>query len=188
METVATIPAAPATTMNNQGVFTCRYASPLGTLIMAGTETALTALCFEGQRYLHSHIPSTTQEDSSLSVFPQTKQWLDTYFNRQEPSFTPPLSPQGSAFRLAVWRMLLEIPYGQTRTYKELAERLNQQRNNGTATSARAVGGAAGHNPISLIIPCHRLIGSQGSLTGYAGGLQRKQQLLEGEQNNLLIY
>lgn len=154
---------------------------------MAGTETALTALCFEGQQHLHSHIPSAAQKVGTLPVFQQTKQWLDTYFNRQEPNFTPPLCPQGSAFRLAVWRMLLEIPYGQTCTYKELAERLHQLRSNGIATSARAVGGAAGHNPISLIIPCHRLIGSQGNLIGYAGGLQRKQQLLAWEQNSSLI-
>lgn len=109
-----------------------------------------------------------------------TKRWLDVYFTGREPDFTPPLHPAGSSFRQAVWQLLLEIPYGQTTTYGALAKRLNAGR-----MSAQAVGGAVGHNPISIIVPCHRVVGTNGSLTGYAGGLDRKIRLLEMEKTDM---
>lgn len=109
-----------------------------------------------------------------------TKRWLDIYFSGHEPDFTPPLHPVGSPFRQAVWQLLLEIPYGQTTTYGALAKRLNAGR-----MSAQAVGGAVGHNPISIIVPCHRVVGANGSLTGYAGGLERKIKLLEIEKKDM---
>ena len=109
-----------------------------------------------------------------------TKRWLDVYFTGREPDFTPLLHPTGSSFRQTVWQLLLEIPYGQTTTYGALAKRLNAGR-----MSAQAVGGAVGHNPISIIVPCHRVVGTSGSLTGYAGGLDRKIKLLEIEKKDM---
>ena len=111
-------------------------------------------------------------EARDLPVFHEAARWLDLYFSGQEPAFTPPLCLQGSPFRRAVWDLLLQIPYGQRMTYGELAAKLARQRGL-DSMSAQAVGGAVGHNPISLIVPCHRVVGSQGNLTGYAGGLQR---------------
>ena len=106
-----------------------------------------------------------------------TKRWLDLYFGGTVPDFTPPLEMRGSAFRRAVWEILLSIPYGRTVTYGEIAGRIA-----GRNGAAQAVGGAVSHNPVSLIIPCHRVIGADGSLTGYAGGTDRKSCLLRMEQ------
>ena len=111
----------------------------------------------------------------------QTVKWLDIYFSGREPDFTPPLHLTGSEFRLAVWELLLGIPYGQTTTYKELAGRIAEQRGIKTM-SAQAVGGAVGHNPVSIIVPCHRVLGTDGSLTGYAGGIDKKISLLTLEK------
>ena len=110
----------------------------------------------------------------------QAEKWLDLYFAGRRPDFTPPLHLTGSDFRLAVWKLLLEIPYGQTTTYKELARRISEQ-NGGRFMSAQAAGGAVGHNPVSIIVPCHRVLGTDGSLTGYAGGIEKKRRLLELE-------
>ena len=117
-------------------------------------------------------------EEKNLAVFDQTRRWLDLYFSGREPGFTPALNPAGSAFRRAVWEILLKIPYGKTTTYGQIAREIAAAR--GLAKmSAQAVGGAVGHNEISIIIPCHRVVGTHGSLTGYAGGIDRKIKLLQ---------
>ena len=121
-------------------------------------------------------------EDRNLPVFENADRWLDTYFSGGIPDFTPPLLLRGTFFRRLVWEQLLLIPYGTTVTYGQLAERLSVQ--TGRRVSARAVGSAVGHNPVSLIIPCHRVIGADGSLTGYAGGTDRKAELLRMEKKN----
>ena len=119
-------------------------------------------------------------EEKDLAVFDQTKRWLDLYFSGREPGFTPALNPAGSAFRRTVWEILLKIPYGKTTTYGQIAREITAAR--GLAKmSAQAVGGAVGHNEISIIIPCHRVIGAHGNLTGYAGGIDRKIKLLQLE-------
>jgi len=159
--------------------FTSHYNSPLGGLTLASDGEALVGLWFDGQK----HFPNSLSADHSttaLPVFQETCRWLNVYFSGQIPDFTPKLNPQGTPFRKAVWNLLLEIPYGKTTTYGELAKRLARTRNVATI-SAQAVGGAVGHNPVSLIVPCHRVIGTDGSLVGYAGGLDRKQWLLQLE-------
>ena len=143
--------------------------SPVGTLTLAADGTALTGLWLEGQKYFGA-------ED--LSVFREAEAWLKAYFAKAPLPALPPLAPQGSSFRQAVWQLLLEIPYGTVTTYGALAQKL---RDRGISAAAQAVGGAVGHNPISILIPCHRVVGSDGSLTGYAGGVAKKQFLLELE-------
>ena len=120
-----------------------------------------------------------------MQVFENTKKWLDRYFAKENPSIKEiPLAPIGGEFRQKVWKILCEIPYGQTITYGEIAKRIAKQMNK-EKMSAQAVGNAVGHNPISIIIPCHRVIGKNGSLTGYAGGIERKKMLLELEKENV---
>ena len=157
-----------------------RYASPLGGITLAGDGEALTGLWFDGQK----HFPHDLQADSTeaeLPVFTQTVHWLDTYFSGKAPDFTPPINLQTTPFRRAVCEVLLTIPYGHTMTYGDISGILAEQRGF-QRMSAQAVGGAVGHNPIAIIIPCHRVIGADGSLTGYAGGLYRKSRLLQLEQ------
>lgn len=148
------------------------YHTPLGKITVSGEGEKITGLWFEGQKYFGSALPEK-YEEKPLPVFEEAKKWLDIYFSGKAPDFTPPVKISGTDFRAAVLNELMSIPFGQTATYKELAERLN--------TSARAVGSAVGRNPVSLIIPCHRVIGSDGSLTGYAGGIDRKRLLLDME-------
>ena len=155
--------------------YTHCYASPLGGITMASDGESLIGLWFDGQKYFLEAL-SGAYEEKSLIIFNDTVRWLDLYFSGRVPDFTPRLSLRGSAFRKAVWGILRRIPYGERMTYGEIAARLSEKR--GSPTSARAVGGAVGHNPISLIIPCHRVVGSDGSLKGYAGGMQRKKYLL----------
>jgi len=152
--------------------------SPFGPLTLTANETALTGLWFPRQTYAPAHPEGIYRPDHP--VFKQTADWLATYFSRSSPPPMPPLAPQGTDFRQAVWQQLLEIPYGSTTTYGAIA---NQLRVAGRRVSAQAVGGAVGHNPISILIPCHRVIGANGSLTGYAGGLEIKRQLLLLECN-----
>lgn len=153
--------------------------TPLGGMTLASDGEALTGLWFDGQKYFGSTLfPEFEKRD--LPVFEDTLRWLDIYFSGKEPGFTPRLCLRGSAFRIAVWEILLSIPYGQTMTYGEIAERLARQ-SGLPRMSAQAVGGAVGHNPISIIVPCHRVVGADGRLTGYAGGLERKARLLELE-------
>ena len=160
--------------------YTHHYDSPLGGITAASDGEHLTGLWFDGQKYFAGTLDRENRE-ADLPVFEQTGRWLDIYFSGKAPDFTPPLAMKASAFRRAVWEILLTIPYGQTMTYSEIAERIAAQRGI-EKMSAQAVGGAVGHNPISLIVPCHRVVGSDGSLTGYAGGLSRKARLLEMEK------
>ena len=162
----------------------CRLDTPLGPVLLTGDESALTSLRFVGQRYFPDTLPEPCGPDE-LPVFAQTADWLRVYFSGRDPGFLPPLRPDGTLFRRAVWAALLRIPYGQTVSYGELAAALEDQTGSGRV-SARAVGGAVGHNPISLLIPCHRVVGAGGALTGYAGGLERKRLLLRLEQGVLL--
>lgn len=156
------------------------YASPLGGITIAGTENAVTGLWFDGQKYFGSTL-SPNCEEKSLPVFEQADLWLDIYFSGKAPDFTPTIFFNATDFRRAVWEVLLKIPYGETMTYGEIASEIAQQRNV-LKISAQAVGNAVGHNPISLIIPCHRVVGADGSLTGYAGGIDKKAKLLELEK------
>jgi len=150
---------------------------------MASDGACLTGLWFDGQKHFASTLEPDYKEHP-LPVFRETSRWLDRYFSGCNPGSTPPLRPSGTPFRLSVWRLLSEIPYGQVETYKGIALKLSR-RTGGGRMSARAVGGAIGHNPISIIIPCHRVIGSNGSLTGYAGGISIKEQLLRLERTYL---
>ena len=159
--------------------YTQHYASPLGGVTLASDGEALIGLWFDGQKHFGAAL-SAAHEEKPLPVFSEAARWLDRYFSGAEPDFTPPLRARGTPFQLAVWAALREIPYGQTVTYGALAERLGLPR-----AAARAVGGAVGRNPISLIVPCHRVIGADGSLTGYAGGPERKRQLLALEQEHI---
>ena len=153
--------------------YTGHYDSPLGGITLGSDGEALTGLWFDGQ----SHFASTLEEEhveKPLPVFDEAARWLDLYFGGGRPDFTPKLSLRGTEFQRAVWDILLTLPYGETVTYGDIAERLGD-------TSARAVGGAVARNPISLIVPCHRVMGAGGRLTGYAGGVDRKRKLLELE-------
>ena len=163
--------------------FTQHYDSPLGIALLAADEIGLTGLWFEGQKYCSGHLPAEHMEQET-PILAETKRWLDIYFAGSQPDFFPPLHLTGSLFRQSVWEMLLQIPYGQTTTYGEIARQLAKKR--GLArVSAQAVGGAVGHNEISVIIPCHRVVGTNGSLTGYAGGMDRKVKLLELEHTDM---
>lgn len=161
--------------------YTYSYQSPLGGITMASDGTGLTGLWFDGQKYFAKGLAESA-EAKKLPVFEEAKRWLDIYFGGRQPGFTPPLNLQGTAFQQAVWALLLKIPYGATVTYKSLAQQIAalQHKN----MSAQAVGGAVGHNPVSLIVPCHRVVGAGGSLTGYAGGLDKKLALLKLEGVN----
>ena len=165
-------------------IYTYHYDSPLGSITMAGSETALTGLWFDGQKYFGSSLSAGEYEEQMISVFEQAIDWLDTYFSGENPGFLPALSIETTPFRKAVWEILLGIPYGKTMTYGEIADRIAKER--GLCTmSAQAVGGAVGHNPFTLMIPCHRVVGAKGRLTGYAGGIERKLRLLELEKADL---
>ena len=159
--------------------YTQHYDSPLGGILLAADEEGLTGLWFDGQKYFARTLPKEYAE-SETPVLREAKRWLDSYFSGREPDFTPPLHPAGTDFRRAVWEILLQIPYGRTMTYGQIARELARQQGR-EKVSAQAVGGAVGHNPISLLIPCHRVVGTGGSLTGYAGGIDRKMQLLRLE-------
>ena len=164
-------------------MYTIHYDSPLGGILLAADEQGLTGLWFDGQKYFARTLSADHREQETPALA-CAKRWLDLYFIGQEPDFTPPLHPVGSDFQRAVWQLLLQIPYGQTTTYGALAGELARQRGL-THFSAQAVGGAVGHNRVSIIIPCHRVVGSGGSLTGYAGGLENKIKLLTLEGADL---
>ena len=160
-------------------MYMTKYESPVGNLTLVSNGCQLTGLFVDGQRYFPDVSKMETKKD--LAVFDATIHWLDAYFEGKVPCRDMiPLKPEGTAFRMAVWKLLKAIPYGETTTYGELARKLNETA--GMKTCARAVGNAVGHNPISIIIPCHRVIGVDGGLTGYAGGLDVKQKLLKLEQ------
>lgn len=153
------------------------YESPLGTMVMAGTRSSLTNLDFKGQLYMPDFGADYTRKDTAL--FKRVAAWLDEYFLGKKPEPNIPLSLEGTEFRKDVWKILQNIPYGSTTTYGMIAKEIAKER--GQNMSAQAVGGAVGHNPVSIIVPCHRVIGSDGSLTGYAGGKAKKRFLLDLE-------
>ncbi len=155
------------------------YESPLGGMTLASDGKALLGLWFNDQQHFGEGLKGGEIE-KKLPIFEETIRWLDIYFSGNVPMFTPTLKIQATPFRKAVWEILLTIPYGKTMTYGEIAWRIAKEKGI-PQMSAQAVGGAVGHNPISLIIPCHRVLGKNNSLTGYAGGLHRKIQLLELE-------
>lgn len=162
--------------------YTSNYKSPLGNILLAADKIGLTGLWFEGQKYFALHLDEEHTE-KDLPVFDTAKKWLDIYFSGREPDFTVPLHFTGTDFQNEVWEILYAIPYGETITYGDIAKRLAQRR--GIAKiSAQAVGGAVGRNKISIIVPCHRVVGADGSLTGYAGGIDKKLELLKLEGNN----
>ncbi|MCC8151206.1 MAG: methylated-DNA--[protein]-cysteine S-methyltransferase [Lachnospiraceae bacterium] len=162
-------------------IYTDTYTSSLGNITLTATETALTGLWFEDEKYYGKVFAKMTPcPCKDHPVLARTREWLDAYFCGRNPDFTPPLLLEGTPFRLAVWEILKTISYGQTMTYGEIARIIAAQRKI-PRMSAQAVGGAVGHNPISIIVPCHRVIGTDGSLTGYAGGLDRKTALLQLE-------
>ena len=158
---------------------TMHYDSPLGKILLAADEEGLTGVWLETQKHFAAKLPPE-HEEGTTPVLGDACRWLDVYFSGREPDFTPKLHLIGSDFRQAVWALLLQIPYGKTTTYGALAAQLAEKHGQ-RRMSAQAVGGAVGHNAISIIIPCHRVVGADGSLTGYAGGLDTKARLLAGE-------
>lgn len=159
------------------------YNSPLGKITMASNGEALIGLWFEGQKYFKASVNGEC-EKKSLPIFDKAIKWLDTYFSGKEPDFMPKLLITGTPFRKAVAEIMLAIPYGKTMTYGEIAQKIAEQEGL-SKMSAQAVGGAVGHNSISIIIPCHRVVGANGSLTGYAGGIDRKIELLKLEKADI---
>ena len=160
-------------------LYTSHYASPLGGMTLVSDGTALVGLYFDGQKYAAEGLDATRTQ-KNLPIFEEARRWLDVYFSGRKPDFTPPTAPAGTAFQQSVWEILLTIPYGETTTYGAIAQRIKQ--NTGRRMSAQAVGGAVGRNPISILIPCHRVVGTNGSLTGYAGGIDKKERLLRWER------
>lgn len=163
--------------------YTHHYQSLFGGITVASNGEALTGLWFDNQRYFADTL-SENHIEKMLPIFEQTDDWLDIYFTGKEPGFIPPIIMKTTAFRKAVWEILLSIPYGETMTYGEIASRIALQKGI-EKMSAQAVGGAVGHNSISIIIPCHRVVGTNGSLTGYAGGIDKKIKLLTLEQTDM---
>ena len=153
--------------------YSTNYSSPIGEMLIVSDGEAICGVWFYGQKHFPSFENLTENDD--LAIFREVKDWFDDYFDGLNPEIDFKLKPQGSEFRRKVWRILSEIPYGETLTYGEIASRLSP------TMSAQAVGGAVGHNPLAILIPCHRVIGADGKLTGYAGGIDRKIKLLELE-------
>ncbi len=156
------------------------YHTPIGGILLAADETGLTGLWFDGAKYSADCL-AWKHEERDMPVFEQAKEWLTIYFSGQEPDFLPPVHMTGTPFQLTVWEILRTIPYGKTITYGEIAKEI-AVRKGIPRMSAQAVGGAVGHNKISVIIPCHRVVGTNGSLTGYAGGIDKKRKLLTLEK------
>lgn len=152
------------------------YHSPIGDILLSADSIGLTGLWFEGQKYYALYLDKD-HEEKELPIFADTKRWLDIYFSGKEPDFSLPLHFTGTEFQNEVWEILASIPYGKTMTYGEIAQKIAANRGL-KRTSAQAVGGAVGHNEISIIVPCHRVVGTNGSLTGYAGGIEKKIALL----------
>lgn len=154
--------------------FSTDYDSPLGEMLIVSDGEAICGLWFYGQKHFPSFDDLVEKDD--LLIFDNVKEWLDSYFKGKNPKIDFKLKPDGTQFRLKVWRVLSEIPYGETLTYGEIARKISSE------MSAQAVGGAVGHNPIAILIPCHRVLGSNGKLTGYAAGLDKKIELLKIEK------
>lgn len=156
------------------------YASPLGAMLMAADETGLTGLWFDGQKYYARGLDAE-HEERETPIISSAKRWLDVYFAGRQPDFAPPLHLIGTDFQTAVWDILLTVPYGDTLTYGEIAAQI-AARQGRRHMSAQAVGGAVGRNPVSIIVPCHRVVGKSGDLTGYAAGVEKKISLLRLEK------
>ena len=162
-------------------IYSTDYSSPLGQVLLASDGKNLIGLWLEGQKYFSGTVEEEMTVKNDLPVFAAAKKWLDMYFAGKRPNISKlPLAPRGGEFRKAVWQVLCDIPYGEFTTYGQIAKTIAAKNGRGKM-SAQAVGGAVGHNPISIIIPCHRVVGSNGSLTGYAGGIDKKIKLLELE-------
>ncbi len=159
------------------------YKSPLGEILLAADERGLTGLWFDGQKYF-AHSLSKEFEEKETTVLCQAENWLDIYFSGEKADFMPSLHMIGTDFQKEVWAILQDIPYGETTTYGDIAKTIAERRGV-KKMSAQAVGNAVAHNEISIIIPCHRVVGTNGSLTGYAGGIQKKHSLLELEHVNM---
>lgn len=170
--------------------YSATYPSPVGTITLACDGEHLVGLWLGGQKYHGGTIPEEMVEKSGIPVFDDAKKWLDRYFAGEKPGISElPLAPIGGAFRQGVWGILCDIPYGEVITYGDIAKKMAIKMGK-DSMSGQAVGGAVGHNPISIIIPCHRVVGSNGSLTGYAGGVQTKIKLLKLEgvdMSNLFV-
>ena len=162
-------------------IYTANYDSPMGRILLASREHALIGLWFTDQKYFLGSLKGPMEQKTDEPALCAAQIWLDRYFAGEKPEISElRLAPEGSVFRKAVWEILCQIPYGETMTYGEIARQTAAQFDR-EHMSAQAVGGAVGHNPISVIIPCHRVVGSNGSLTGYAGGIHKKIQLLAHE-------
>ena len=162
-------------------IYTTYYDAPVGKLLLAAKEDALVGLWMDGQKYFLASCKETVTERKEHPVLLAAADWLNRYFAGEKPSISAlKLAPEGSAFQQAVWTLLCEIPYGEVTTYGEIAKRIAAKTGK-ERMSAQAVGGAVGHNPISIIIPCHRVVGAKGNLTGYAGGIDKKIHLLRQE-------
>ena len=159
------------------------YSSPVGEILLAADEIGLTGLWFEGQKYFALGLDKE-YEEREIPLFEKARQWLDIYFSGREPDFTVPLHFMGTPFQIKVWEILCTIPYGRTMTYGEIAGQ-TAAADGLPRMSAQAVGGAVGHNKISIIVPCHRVVGANGSLTGYAGGIDKKIKLLQLEKADM---
>lgn len=168
-------------------IYNSYYNSPIGKILIVSKNNKLIGVWMEGQKYFLNNIKEEMERNENDPIIIKTKEWLNRYFKGEKPDikeFKGILDPNGSSFAKDVWRELCKIPYGKTMTYGEIAK-IIAKKNNKKSMSAQAVGGAVGHNPISIIIPCHRVIGANGSLTGYAGGIDKKIKLLEIEKVNI---
>ena len=166
-------------------IYRTDYESPLGRVTLASDGESIVGLWLEGQKYFGDTVNGEMHREDRLAIFAKTRDWLDRYFRGETPAITEILlAPAGNRFRQEVWKILCDIPYGEVMTYgaiaRMIAERLGREK-----MSAQAVGGAVGHNPVSIIIPCHRVVGANGSLTGYAGGIRTKIRLLEHEKADM---
>lgn len=163
--------------------YTSHYCSPIGDILLAADDIGLTGLWFEGEEYFALYLDKE-HEEKEVPLFEKAKQWLDIYFSGKEPDFTVPLHFIGTDFQNEVWEILCTIPYGQTMTYGEIAKQIAVKKGL-PRMSAQAVGGAVGHNKISIIVPCHRVVGTNGSLTGYGWGIDKKIKLLQLEKADM---
>ncbi len=167
--------------MKNKMYYKTNYISPLGNYTLVSDGISLLGVWQEGQKYFADNIHCDLIENDNLDIFHDTKKWLDLYFSGKKPDISLlSLAPEGNEFRQKVWQILCKIPYGEVTTYGRIADIIAKERGQ-KRMSAQAVGGAVGHNPISIIIPCHRVVGVNGSLTGYAGGINTKIRLLKHE-------
>lgn len=168
-------------------MYTAFYDSPIGKLLLAERDGGLAGVWMEGQKYYPVSFREEAEENPDAPLLKQTRRWLERYFNGEKPLISElRLSPAGSEFRREVWNILCEIPYGEVATYGEISRKIAAKRGL-PRMSAQAVGGAVGHNPISIIIPCHRVVGTDGNLTGYAGGIEKKVKLLTHEGVRIVL-